>query len=399
MKYSELMELYKNGKLDESDKEKIEADIEKHIAISDYLYDEEIPEFENISGDNKIIEQEKRDEIDNADIKFLKMIRKSIRRAFIKLGVTIVAIVIAIIMFINFALPDIVDNLYYEPEEIVKGNTTRFELDISTYTELFVPEAHRQSAIIKSNGYGEYDFIIQQNFSYSKEFIDVSGYIDKNEIVFYNSNILKPPTGNAFAWLAGVNLEYNKTLEEQYENDNTVLASGTPDIAKERIEELDNNTYYNAFVSLNKIMDYEDFIEYIKKQELGVIWCAPVNSEDLSDLSNIGFFYETGGMKELEWDEEKYPYLSSWNIVDTDDMKNEDIAIRHYTDMLSYMEEQEEFCEMFGINDNIGYDSIVNYVKENGLEIHGFMTVATKEELLKLIEEDEVYTIYTTMLS
>lgn len=396
MKYSELIELYKNGKLDESNKKNIEADIEKHIAISDYLYDEEIPEFENFSNDSKIIEEENNDGINNTDIKFLKMIRKSIRKAFIKLGVTIVAIVIAIIMFVNFYLPKIVDGFYYNPNEIVKGDTKRFELDLSTYTELFVPEAHRQSAIIKNNGYGDYDFIIQQNFSYSKEFTDVSGYMDKNKIVFYNSNILKPPTGNAFAWVAGANLDYNKTLEEQYENDRTVLASGTPDIAKERIEELENNTYYNAFVSLNEIMDYEDFIEYIEKQELGLIWCAPVNAEDSSDLSNIGFFYETGGMRELEWDEEKYLYLSSWNIVDTDEMKNEDIAIKHYTDMLSYLEEQEEFCEMFGIDDYVGYEGIVKYVKENGLKIHGFMTVATKVELLDLIEKDEVYTIYTT---
>lgn len=393
MKYSEMIELYKNGKLDESNKKNIEADIEKHIAISDYLYEEEIPEFENFSTDNKMIEKEKSD---NTDIKFLKMIRKSIRKAFIKLGVTIVAIVIAIIVFINFALPKIVDRFYYDPNEIVKGNTTRFELDLSTYTELFVPEAHRQSAIIKSNGYGDYDFIIQQNFSYSKEFTDVSGYMNKNKIVFYNSNILKQPTGNAFAWLAGANLDYNKTLEEQYENNGTVLASGTPDVAKESIEGLDNDTYYNAFVSLNEIMNYEEFIEYIKKQELGEIWCAPVNAEYSSGLSNIGFFYENGGMCELEWDEEKYPYLSSWNIINSDEMKNEDIAIRHYTDMLSYMEEQEEFCEMFGIDEYVGYDNIVKYVKENGLKIHGFMTVATKEDLLDLIEKEEVYTIYTT---
>ena len=43
MKYKELIELYKSGRLSEEERKKIEEDIEKQEAISEYLYpDEEI---------------------------------------------------------------------------------------------------------------------------------------------------------------------------------------------------------------------------------------------------------------------------------------------------------------------------------------------------------------------
>ena len=45
MKYKELIELYRSGRLSEEERKKIEEDIEKQEAISEYLYpDEEINE-------------------------------------------------------------------------------------------------------------------------------------------------------------------------------------------------------------------------------------------------------------------------------------------------------------------------------------------------------------------
>lgn len=39
MKYSELIELYKTGKLSEEEKKKVEYDIERQNAISEYLFE------------------------------------------------------------------------------------------------------------------------------------------------------------------------------------------------------------------------------------------------------------------------------------------------------------------------------------------------------------------------
>ena len=49
MTYRELLKLYKQGKLEESTRKKIEAEIEKQDAISEYLYEEgEIPELSGL---------------------------------------------------------------------------------------------------------------------------------------------------------------------------------------------------------------------------------------------------------------------------------------------------------------------------------------------------------------
>ena len=49
MTYRELLKLYKQGKLEDSTKKQIEAEIEKQDAISEFLYEEgAIPDFSDL---------------------------------------------------------------------------------------------------------------------------------------------------------------------------------------------------------------------------------------------------------------------------------------------------------------------------------------------------------------
>ena len=58
---------------------------------------------------------------------------------------------------------------YYNPNEVVgkyeEMTTTRMDLDLSVYSELFLPGNHRSQVSAVSRGYGEYDIIIPQTFS------------------------------------------------------------------------------------------------------------------------------------------------------------------------------------------------------------------------------------------
>ena len=55
MTYRELLKLYKQGKLEESTRKKIEAEIEKQDAISEYLYEEgEIPELSGLEKERRM---------------------------------------------------------------------------------------------------------------------------------------------------------------------------------------------------------------------------------------------------------------------------------------------------------------------------------------------------------
>ena len=394
MKYSELIELYKQKKLDEQKMKEVEAEIEKHEAISEFLFDEDIPGFEN---DSVNISVETSNSNSQADAKFVKMINKSIRAAFIKLGVTVACLVLALVMFVQFALPKLVSEMYYNPEESVTEQTKRFDLDIAVYTELFVPEQLREGTIVKSRGYGEYEFAVLQTSSYTGTFTDVSGYIDKNQIVFYNSNIIKPFTSNAFVRVASDSLDKSQSLSEQISENDLVIysAAGTRKDAENAISKLDDEKFYNAYVSLDRVMKYEDFVSFLESTGYeGVVWCAPMVSG--GGTNNIGFFYEQGSGTEIRWDEEKYPYLKLWNIIsDAEAMKNTETAKQHFTDMLSYMSEQTAFCEMMGIDaDKLSKSK--QYIDENGLNIYGFMIIAQKDEIKKMLESENVFTIYTT---
>jgi hypothetical protein len=396
MKYSELLELYKQGKLKDEDRSQVQADIEKHEAISQYLFEEEVPGFEEftITNDNGMEEEQSLQ-----DVKFAKMIHKSIRKAFIKLGVVVTGIVLTVVLFVWFVLPSMVGAFFYNPEKIVKGTTKQFDLDMAVYTELFVPEQKREQTIVENNGYGNYDIRIPQLSSYDSRFMEVSGKIEQGKLTFYNSNIIKPFTGNAFVRTAYFLDDLSTPLTELIDEESGVAysAAGSKKTAKEKIEKLNENTYYHAYVTLEKAMEYGEFVDFIELYDFDSVWCAPIVSECFDTFNNVGFFYNQESGKVLEWDEKLYPTLQLWNM-ESDAMKNNMNATQHFTDMLSYMIEQKEFCKMLGV-DTTELMEQKEYVKNNGLYIHGFMITDLKENILEIFEEEQVYTIYTTKIS
>ena len=83
MTYHELIALYKTGKLDDTQKRKVEEDIERQDAISEYLFDqEELSAFSDLRKDTK--EEEFLEERDGESERFTRMIQSAIRKTFIK---------------------------------------------------------------------------------------------------------------------------------------------------------------------------------------------------------------------------------------------------------------------------------------------------------------------------
>ena len=84
MTYRELLELYKTGELELEQRKKVEKDIERQEAISDYLYEQEdIPELNDIFEEKAAAEKnnKRNDDIEDIDTKFIEMVNRSIRRA------------------------------------------------------------------------------------------------------------------------------------------------------------------------------------------------------------------------------------------------------------------------------------------------------------------------------
>ena len=429
--------------MEDSTKKQIEAEIEKQDAISEFLYEEgEIPDFSELEGENtseleneecltgqknaqedrsenqiekrnKLIRDYENNQENEFNRQFIKEIQRSIRRAFIKMGLVVGMVVLAVVLSAVFILPKAVSKFYYNPNEAAgqyeEMITTRMDLDLSVYSELFLPGNHRDQVNAVSRGYGEYDIVIPQTSSWTGKFTSVSGRLVRGKLTLYDNNVLSRPImqfylpGDEDAWAAWEVDENGKETKM----DTEARKQESIQYSKEEIAGYNDNDWYLAYVSINDIMDYKDFIEWFQKLsdqkelEWGTLWCA-VHTEDEEGYliePDIGFCPLPSGMS-INWDREKYPYLS---LLDNSDLSyvaeanDEETMQTHFTSMLSYIQDHDDILSMMGQTTDSPnrYQDMINYVKKNGLKIHGFAVSAKKKTLLELYKEAVVSYIQT----
>ena len=114
--------------------------------------------------------------------RFIKEIRKAVRRALLKTGIAVGCVILAVILGAVFIFPKVVSALFYDPNEVVGENsentdikTTRMSLDLSVYSELFLAGNRRDQVNAVDRGYGVYDITIPQTVSRNGKFTSVSG--------------------------------------------------------------------------------------------------------------------------------------------------------------------------------------------------------------------------------
>lgn len=391
--------------MNEEQKETVEKDIERQEAISEYLFDEgeifgleDLRKEEGESGKTVLFEDFSGEDMDDEEIRFTKIIRASIRRAFIKMGIAVSAVVLGIILLIIFVLPKVVDSFYYDPGEIVGSSeqyiylkTNRISLDFAVYSELFLPETYRQSVHVEDNGYGEYDINIDPGASYTGVFTAVAGKIERNKITLFDPNVLSRPALNVFIHgIPGVRGGFDR-------------ADGYQEEAKQALQELDEEDCYAAYVTLSEVLSYSDFIEWCENKNpcVNPNWCAiTAKTENGYRIDvNIGFIY--AGSYSSIFHEENYPYLTQWEVGQTRNEKNirlvsEEVMTTHMVSMLRYMEKQKAFNKMMKYERDYGF--LAKNVEENGLHIYGFMMIGNKDQIIEMSNKDKVAYIYTKPL-
>lgn len=393
MTYRELLELYKSGKLDETRKKQIEADIEKQDAISEYLFDEsKIPGLDDLDTAESSTEPE-------ADEKFISYVQKSIRKAFIKAGTITGAVVLAIILFVIFVLPDFVSLFYYSPAKIIEDeySMNQMTLDMAVYTDMFMPGDYRDAVIAEDLGYGKYRIKILQQHSIDGRFNNVDGVIERNKLILYDSDSLRRPNFNVFLPEG----EIMGSVSIDGETGELLGLNGTKAQADKAIEELDESKYYRVYVTLKDMMDYEKFYSWYNEADISgyFLWCAvgACNEEGMIISPNMGFNIMPGGTC-FRWDKEKYPYLSLTDLDGVvEDAGSGEIMKTHFISMLSYLRDNDDIVNMMH-NGYVDFDSIIESVEKDGLNIYGFFVVAQKKDILKLREQPEITYIGTENL-
>lgn len=445
MRYRELLKLYEKKALSEQEMKQVAWDIERQDAISEYLFerDGELPFEENETYSENAGEKGTQKGLGTADadagkkagksagedlqcekdvsakaLEFTREVNRLIRRAFIKMGVSVGCVVLAIVLFVMFALPKVVSLFYYDPTELAAENTPVFCRDLRVYTELTMPGYIRQDVTMQERGYGEYDFTIYQGVSYNRKMTNIAGKIEKGKLQLYDINLLKRPTGNVFAWFQMTGDGTSSIRELTEDGARIFSAAGDREMATETLEGLSSTTTYLAYITLDKMMPYEEFMKFVEESGYPISWCAvATNSSDTVDggsyfrAENLGFQCVPDRSNMLNWDQEKYPHLILWDegtygTAEWDElekyMKQEAYMKEHFTSMLRYLADQKEFLAMMEGNDGTRqreqYQKAADYVEENGLMIYGCVAITDQETMLKMNEEPEVYEIYAEEL-
>lgn len=415
MTYRELIELYKSDELEEGKKLEVEAEIEKQEAISDYLYERvELPALIETSEENDLFpsEAQMKQELD-----FTKLVRRSIRKAFIKMGFVVGLVLFVIILFAQLVLPRVVSEFYYNPGKKITENLNQMGFDLMVYTNLTMPGSYRDSVTVDENGYGNYDICINQEVSYDGRFTNLPGKIERGKLTLYDVNVLRRPTGNAFAWFQMKGSPSDSLRDLVASGQQSFGAAGTPKDAAASLHKLEDNTKYNAYITLDRMMSYPDFISFLKKNDISAaeVWCAvytnggkeategnETNGERMY-IDNLGFTCTLARVFSIDWDREKYPNLllaedaqakdSGWGELEKNILR-EDYMQTHFVSMLRYMADQKDFLKMMQESSEL-LTGAAEYIEKNGLQIYGYAVLADKEELLKINQFDEVYEIYT----
>lgn len=408
MNYRELLELYKTGKLDSETQKQIQTDLEKHDALTDYLYEEaQIPGLDDILQGTSNYESE--DNLPTEDTKFITMVQRSIRKAFLKMGIIVGISALVITLAVIFLLPHAVSLFYYNPTEIVgtdSGFTTdRMSLDLSVYTEAFLPGYYRGTVIAEYEGYGKYNIIIPQTTTFNSRFTSVSGKLTREKLTLYDTNQLKAPTGNAFIYPP----EVDGVARAHYENGDVEIGpAGSKEEAFARLEALDETEWYMAYISFAEITDYETFFQWYEEKNLTChsLWCGVYTSTPenykIDGNTHTGFMPYVSGHC-LDWDRETYPRLSLLDCLHESnyqaDAASADVMKTHFTSMLRYLNDNPKITKMMRLTtESIDYNQMLQSIERDGLRLYGFAVGAQKEALLELCKDPAVSYIYTTVL-
>ena len=380
MTFREMIKLYQEGVLEDQQTEMVRDEIEKHEAISDYLY--EASQIPNLDGLDGVME----DDTDGQDAKdFSQMVRKVIRRAFIKMGIIVGSAILAIVLAVIFLLPNLVSLFYYNPNEVVGASssaneTKRMSLDLAVYSELFLPAKYWDTVIAEELGYGKYHITIPQTITYNGTFSTVAGILERNKLTLYSPDLLSGYPANAFVLPEDIVWPHRG-----------MGAAGSTEDAFSRLKELDDDAVYTAYFTLDALTDYESLYE-----QVGNAWYAVYNEPGYY----AGFWSSQSGSV-FDWDREKYPLLStldsmgSMEEIDAN-AASEDAMHTHFMSMLRYMQDHPEVLKMFG-NEDDQLDEAIQYVEANDLEIYGFAVIASKDKILELAEAENIAYVYTML--
>ena len=180
-------------------------------------------------------------------------------------------------------------------------------------------------------------------------------------------------------------MTYEEQLEAQKEKGEYTWYYLDLDSGREALENLEDHKIYQAYVTLEQRLDFEEMNALIKRmdeKELisgGEIWQGVCVSEDNILQKMLGYFYK--------------------------EPSDEETMQTHFTSMLQYIADHQQFLQMMGEASgefmgkeglklaSLLYTNAIDYVEKNGLTYYGIVCLADKEGMLKMLEDKDILSV------
>ena len=434
MSYREKIEKYKKNQLPEEERKKVEDEIEKAEAINEYLTDkleEELMKEDDAFQDRKeenTFHEEKDSRMREKEVKFEEYVKRSIHRIFRKITLGTGAVLLAILLFVQFGLSPLVASFYYNPAKQIKvkmesdgdsesweSSESQFGIDFGVFSELSMPCRSTDYAQAVSQGYGNYYFQINPTIGYETQSRQgIAGQIKRGKMEVYTPGYFRAVQDNYFI---AYGLDRNKNFREQIENsvtdygDYSVSTSqwvyASLEDGEETVRSLDKDGFYYAYVSFDQPLSFDEINKLIDKLQndvsvMGNPWIAVYASEG-DYMRTLGYDYEnTNNVWKIPAEyNQRYPEISLFSKNSYSDevyeeaqskLKDEKAMTQHMVSMLRYMADQKKFTKMMEdiSGSDINWSLTADYIEENGLKSYGFVCVTTKADMQKMLTEDHI---------
>ena len=330
--------------------------------------------------DNDIFEKDPEWEQDTAPIGEIRKIQKTIRRRnrkLIAISVVLAAVVLAASIY---GIIPVIEKLYWNPEEAAYQYGTDLEITLQAYTELFVPGYGAAGVTDHRTGFADYALQICLYSHAQGENLTARGSLERN--VLYLDDSLDMPEGKSYPIS-------RRTLPD------VPQPPSEKEALRERLAELPDYVRLEATVSFAEDLSMKELLDFREKHCLDVTWVAVRSMESYVDpLDHTGKWIPQCGMAPFTGGRSFGGVDLDYRYFDYPDAVPEQLE-QHFISLLQYSADQMEkgrgiaHCGEAGL-----YEEILDYVEENGVKTYGVVVTASPQELLQLLDNDLIYSIY-----
>lgn len=384
MNYQELLKKYEQGQLPPEEAARVAQEVDRQEAIGDYLFGKQMEDGKPPEVDGA------HPSLDEAE-QFTSSVRHAVRKVFVRAGLITGAAAVAITLFLLYALSPLLIAANYNPGEKLGEHTNRLSLDWGVFSEMTLPENIREFAVVRDLGYGTYSFVLPEILPTAQLKQDYAGRFTRGALELYTPAALRGAPASLFAdyWT-----DSSRPISQQDGGEGFHAIGRRPALA--RLQELPEETY-KAYVSFELPVTLAEAEKAMQDANIaGAHTWYKVSVDRGSDALMFGFRLR-GNISILEgWDAEEFPLLrlDPLHILRLDAKGQEDAVATHFTSMLRYLSQQEEFVRSLGLEED-NFRRALEEVETKGLRISGaILQDVSKERLLTLSEDPAVYSVY-----